>query len=57
MEIKRVTCSDDCTQCGYAHLATPTNRCDKYNGSLDNVSVFGSKTFLTVEDTPNVVRG
>lgn len=57
MEIKRVACSDDCTQCGYAHLATYMKRCGKYNGSLDNVSVFGYKTFLTVEGMLNVVCG
>lgn len=55
MEIKYVVCSDDCTQCEHSHLTTPITRCDKYLGSLDNASVFGSKTFLQVEGVSNVV--
>lgn len=56
MEIRHVVCSDDCTQCEYSHLTTLIKRCDKYLGSLDNASVFGSKTFLQVEGISNVVR-
>ena len=56
MEIKRVVCSDDCTQCRYSQLTTHVKRCGKYCGSLDNVNVFGSKTFLKAEDASNVVR-